>query len=428
MIDLLGSGAAAWERAQTVAREVFARYGYAPIYTPLVEYTEVFARGIGEATDVVGKEMYSFEDRGGRGLSLRPENTAGVVRAAIDAHLTDNGGGAKLYYAGPMFRYERPQKGRQRQFYQIGAEALGFAAPMADAEMILMLWDFFCTLGLPAERMRLLLNSMGDGDCRPAWRDEVAAFIRNHAHELCEDCVRRADTNPLRAFDCKNESCRAVFEGAPPLTGALCDDCARHFAQVRALLDAAGLDYVLDPTLVRGLDYYTRTVFEIQVDDGLGSQNAIGGGGRYDGLFEQLGGRPTPGIGFAIGFERSLLAMEAAGVDAPGEGTATVYVAVAGTGAGLREAAFALVTRLRAAGIAAVTDLTNRSLKAQFKQADRAGARFVAVMGDDEQARGGVTLRNMDSKREEFVLADDIVSALFALSPDLSAQAKNPTR
>ena len=223
-VDLLGSSARGWDALQGAARRVFGRCGYEPVYTPLFEHTEVFARGIGEATDVVGKEMYTFVDRGGRSLTLRPENTAGVVRAAIDAHLTDNGGSAKLYYAGPMFRYERPQKGRQRQFYQIGAEALGLATPLADAEMILMLWDFFTELGLKSASMKLLLNSMGCAACRPAYREQVAAFIREHAasSELCEDCLRRADTNPLRAFDCKKERCHEVFSHAPRFVDALC--------------------------------------------------------------------------------------------------------------------------------------------------------------------------------------------------------------
>ena len=409
-VDLLGASARGWDLLQETARDVFTRYGYESIYTPIFEQTEVFTRGIGEATDVVNKEMYSFVDRGDRPITLRPENTAGVVRAAIEAHLTDNGAAAKLYYAGPMFRYERPQKGRQRQFYQIGAEAMGQSSPLTDAEMILMLWDYFTTLGLRPANMTLLVNSMGDDACRPAYRDSVATFIRDHAGELCADCTRRADTNPLRAFDCKNESCRAVMDRAPRIEDALCSDCRTHFDEVLGLLDAAKLQYKIDPRLVRGLDYYTRTVFEIQVDHGLGAQNAIGGGGRYDGLFEQLGGKPTPGIGFAVGAERTLLALEASGTDASADDRMVVYVAAAGDEQ--RQAAFEMAMELRGRNITALCDLQERSLKGQFKQADKSGASFVLVLGEDEIVRGGVTLRDMNTKEERFVTLGSVVKTL----------------
>ncbi|MCL2332472.1 MAG: histidine--tRNA ligase, partial [Actinomycetia bacterium] len=263
--DLYGERAQAWEHLQRVAAEVFSRYGYRPLYTPVFEATELFSRGIGTATDVVNKEMYTFKDRAGRKLTLRPENTAGVVRAAIEKNLLGEGGVAKLYYAGPMFRYERPQKGRQRQFYQLGAEALGVTLPEADAEMILMLWEYFCELTLPQQRMQLLINSMGCPQCRPAYRKELARYLGAHKEELCEDCQKRTRTNPLRTFDCKKPACRKVLAAAPKIADALCRDCAEHEARLERLLDGAGLIYRLEPTLVRGLDYYTRTVFEIQV-------------------------------------------------------------------------------------------------------------------------------------------------------------------
>ena len=272
------------------AAEVFARYGYEPIYTPLFEHTEVFVRGIGEATDIVGKEMYTFLDKGGRSITLRPEGTAPVVRAALEHDLVANGQSAKLYYSGPMFRYERPQKGRTRQFWQIGAEALGMARAHRrrrghrDAHGVLRSRRACLANGCGS-----CVNSMGDEKCRPAYRDNVADFIRAHAEELCDECVRRAETNPLRAFDCKNEGCRAIMSHAPLLRDELCDECAAHYAAVKSYLDALGIAYEEDPSLVRGLDYYTRTVFEIQAE-GLGSQNAIGGGGRYDRLMEQYGG------------------------------------------------------------------------------------------------------------------------------------------
>ncbi|MCL2379305.1 MAG: histidine--tRNA ligase [Coriobacteriia bacterium] len=408
--DLLGDSARSWDTLQSTAREVFTRYGYTSIYTPIFENTEVFTRGIGEATDVVGKEMYTFEDRGGRSITLRPENTAGVVRAAIQAGLTANSAHAKLFYAGPMFRFERPQKGRQRQFYQIGAEGLGLDSALADAEMIMMLWDYFTTLGLKPASMRLLINSMGDEVCRPAYRIKLAAFITDNADGLCDDCVRRANTNPLRAFDCKKEACREIMDRALRLSDELCGECATHQDTVLRLLDQAGLQYELDSRLVRGLDYYTRTVFEIQVDHGLGSQNAIGGGGRYDGLFEDLGGKPTPCIGFAIGAERTVLALEAQDTAIAIDDSLCVYVAAVADEQ--REAALAMAMELRGRGLTALSDLQNRSLKAQFKQADRARAGHVLVLGEDEVARKGVTMRNMETKEERFVTLGSVFKML----------------
>jgi len=410
--DLLPDVARAWEHLQRVAQELFARYGYEPVYTPLFEHTEVFTRGIGEATDIVAKEMYTFEDKAGRSITLRPEGTASVVRAALEHNLTANGAQAKLYYAGPMFRYERPQKGRMRQFWQIGIEVLGAAGPTADAEVIAILWRYFEALGLPVASMRLLLNSMGDEACRPAYRERIAAYIGAHADGLCEECDRRAVTNPLRAFDCKNPACREVMSGAPLLRDELCDACAAHYAEVKTHLNGLGIPYVEDPSLVRGLDYYTRTVFEIQVDAGLGSQNAIGGGGRYDRLMEAYGGPETPGLGFALGFERTLLAMQAAGVEIPAPPRAEVFVArVDDT---VTAEVFALAQRLRDEGIAAELDHQARSLKSQFKQADRLGARFVVVVGPDELAAGEVTLRDMSTKEEKRVALGAAAAAVAA--------------
>lgn len=411
-VDLVGSSAHAWSFVVSTANEVFARYGYDPIFTPIFEHTEVFTRGIGEATDVVGKEMYTFTDKGGRSVTLRPENTASVVRAAIEGSLTANGATSKLHYAGPMFRYERPQKGRQRQFYQIGAEALGFTEPETDAEMVIMLWRYFVELGIPVSSMRLLVNSMGDPECRPAYRDSVASYIRERGDELCEECNRRADTNPLRAFDCKNPTCKDVMAAAPKLADHLCAGCRSHHGRVLELLDLAGIPYVQDPTLVRGLDYYTRTVFEIQVDSGLGSQNAIGGGGRYDGLFEALGGKPTPGIGFAVGFERTLLALEAAGVDFPDRPQTCVFVATSTDE--LKTAAFGLAQELRDAGVSAVCDLQGRNLKGQFKQADKLRVAKTVIMSPVEYSAGDVILRDMESGDEIRVSAESVIETINA--------------
>lgn len=409
--DMLPDTARVWEHLLRIAQELFARYGFEPIFTPMFEHTDVFVRGIGEATDIVGKEMYTFTDKGGRSITLRPEGTAPVVRAALEHGLTANGQSAKLYYAGPMFRYERPQAGRMRQFWQIGVEALGMSEPSLDAEVIALLMEFFAAAGVPRASMRLLINSMGDEHCRPAYREKVAAHIRAHADELCEECVRRAETNPLRAFDCKNEGCRTVMASAPLLRDELCDDCAAHYTAVKSNLDALGIVYIEDPTLVRGLDYYTRTVFEVQAE-GLGAQNAIGGGGRYDRLFEQYGGQPTPGLGFALGFERVMLALQAANVEVPRPAIAEVYVArvdsrVAGE-------VFRIASELRAAGIAAELDHQGRSLKAQFKVADRLGARFVTVVGPEELAAGEAVVRRMSDGGEERIALGSLAAGLLA--------------
>lgn len=407
--DMLPDVASAWEHMTRTAQEFFSRYGYEPVYTPLFEHTEIFMRGIGEATDIVAKEMYTFLDRGNppNSLTLRPEGTASVVRAAVQHNLVPPGSSAKFYYLGPMFRYERPQKGRMRQFWQIGIELLGAPKPSADAEVIAMLWRFFETLGIPADTMRLLVNSMGDENCRPAYREMLAIYIRQHAADLCEECNRRADTNPLRAFDCKNPKCAGVMSGAPLLRDRLCDECAGHYAEVGSLLDALGIPYTEEPRLVRGLDYYTRTVFEVQVEAGLGSQNAIGGGGRYDRLMEMFGGKPTPGLGFALGFERTLLAIQAAGVKAFLPRRAEVYVA--GVDKAAAKDAFVLAQVLRDNGIVTELDHLGRSLKAKFKQADRLGARIVVVVGPDEIAAGEVTLRDMETKHESRVPLGSLV-------------------
>jgi histidyl-tRNA synthetase len=413
--DMLPATARIWEHLLRIAQDLFTRYGYEPVYTPVFEHTDVFVRGIGEATDIVGKEMYTFLDKGNppRSLTLRPEGTAPVVRAALEHGLTANGQSCKLYYAGPMFRYERPQAGRMRQFWQIGVEAIGMSDPTVDAEVIALLMEFFAEAGIPGENMRLLINSMGDEACRPAYRDKIAGFIRSNRDDLCDECVRRADTNPLRAFDCKNEGCAAVMAKAPLLRDELCDDCAAHYAAVKTNLDALGIAYIEDSTLVRGLDYYTRTVFEVQAE-GLGAQNGIGGGGRYDRLMELYGGPPTPGLGFALGFERTVLALQSAGVGTPAREIAEVYVAR--TVPEFATEAFKITQALREGDIAAEMDHQGRSLKAQMKAADRLGASFVVLVGPDEMSTGQVTLRDMTTKHERRVdsrmLADELYEAL----------------
>lgn len=426
--DLFGGYMRAWQRMQDVARELFGSYGFDMIETPAIEQVDTFVHGIGESTDVVRKEMFrvfsgallpDVLERGSEGhlkprqrMAMRPEGTAGVVRAAVENNFVPQGAApAKLWYAEAMFRGERPQKGRLRQFHQVGVEWLGASDPAADAECIIMLMEYFHRLGFSRESLRLTINSMGDAACRPAYRDKVRAFILDHADEMCEDCLERAQINPLRAFDCKNDHCREVMADAPLAPDNLCDECAAHYAAVKRHLDAAGVSYVEDPTLVRGLDYYTRTVFEVEVvGAGVG---AIGGGGRYDGLVELEGGKPTPGLGFAVGFERICLALAEQGVDLGGEEPSCVYVACT-PGEDTRAAAFGACLALRSAGVRTEADYQGRSLKAQFKQADKLGARLCAIIGSDELAAGTVTLRDMVSHEQVQVPAAELVAAVQA--------------
>jgi histidyl-tRNA synthetase len=422
--DLYGGYMRAWQHMTDVAREVFGAYGFDMIETPAIEQVATFVHGIGESTDVVRKEMFrvfsgalidnllaSGSENGLKAkqrLALRPEGTAGVVRAAVQNNFVPQGGApVKLWYAGPMFRGERPQKGRLRQFHQVGVEWLGAPDPASDAECIIMLMTFFEQLGFAPESLRLVINSMGDAACRPAYRDKVRSFILDHKDEMCADCLERAELNPLRAFDCKNDHCREVMKDAPLVQDNLCDDCAAHYAQVKRYLDEAGIAYVEDPTLVRGLDYYTRTVFEVEVvGAGVG---AIGGGGRYDGLMELEGGKPTPGLGFAVGFERIALALEAQGVDLGGSAPSCVYVACTPD---VRPAVFGATLALRNAGIRTEADYQGRSLKSQFKQADKLGARLCVVLGSDEVAAGLATLRDMSTHEQVQVPLGELAHAV----------------
>ena len=428
--DLIGNDAIMWSYMREAAEEAFTAYGYVPVEIPMFEQADVFVHGLGTSTDVVRKEMFTVlspdgyakvsegrasELKADQRLALRPEGTAGTVRALIEHNLVPQGAApVKLWYAGSMFRAERPQKGRLREFHQIGVECLGASDPAADAELIVMFVRFIEALGISQDQVRILINSMGDDACRPAYRDSVAAYIRAHEGELCEECRRRADTNPLRAFDCKNEHCHEVMEGAPKISDALCPDCRAHYEAVKRYLDAQHINYVEDPRLVRGLDYYTRTVFEVQVTDGLGSQNAIGGGGRYDKLVEVTGGKPTPGLGFAAGFERIVLAMQAAGAPMPQLVHPDVFVAQTGPEVALE--AFNLVQELRDAGFIVEADRQGRSLKSQFKLADKYSVDAVVVLGPDELAEGQCTVRDMASHEERKValseVAQDLAQAL----------------
>ncbi|HSS42476.1 MAG TPA: histidine--tRNA ligase [Solirubrobacterales bacterium] len=380
--DILPEQARARARLERAAAEIFARAGYEPIATPAFEDTALFERGVGQSTDIVRKEMFTFEDKGERSLTLRPEGTASICRAYLEHGMHKLAQPVKLSYLGPFFRHERPQAGRYRQFHQLGIECIGTDSPLADAEVIMLLSDLLGELGVPGVELRL--GSLGSFEARRAYLEDLKAHLHANEGELSEDVRERIDLNPLRAFDSDHEGTRGVMASAPTLVGRLEGGDAEHFAEVRALLDAAGIDYVVDETLVRGLDYYTRTIFSF-VCDALGAQSEIGGGGRYDGLIEQLGGRATPAVGFAAGIERILLALDeevpAAGRDA--------FIAVADPGQ--RGRAMALAVELRHAGVSVEVDLAGRSLKGQLKHADRIGAGRVLIL----EADGSAQLREM---------------------------------
>jgi histidyl-tRNA synthetase len=380
--DILPDAAHARARIERTAAAIFARAGYEPVSTPAFEDTELFERGVGRSTDIVRKEMFTFEDKGGRNITLRPEGTAPICRAYLEHGMHKLAQPVKLSYVGPFFRHERPQAGRYRQFHQLGLEAIGTDSPLADAETIMLLAELLAELGVPGVRLRL--GSLGSPSARLEYLEELKSHLRAHEAELSKDVRERIELNPLRAFDSSDEGTRGVMESAPTIVGQLDGEDAAHFAEVRSLLDASGIDYEIDPTLVRGLDYYTRTIFSFVCSE-LGAQSEIGGGGRYDGLIEQLGGPPTPAIGWAAGIERIMLALgdgaEASARDA--------FVAVADNGQ--RQRALALAKELRNAGLAVEVDLAGRSLKGQLKHADRIGARRVLILEGD----GTVQLRDM---------------------------------
>ncbi len=388
--DILPGQVEKWQWLQAELHAVFAGYGYKEIITPIFEHTELFVRGIGDTTDVVSKEMYTFADKKGRSLTLRPEGTASVVRAYLEHNMAAWPQPVKLYYIGPSFRYETPQAGRYRQFHQFGAEALGSADPALDAEMIIISIAIYQRLGV--RDFLVKLNSIGCPECRARHRAALQQHLAPVLERLCETCRSRYEKNPLRILDCKNEVCQALTADAPRTTAFLCPDCQAHFARVQQLLQAAGIAFELDERLVRGLDYYTRTVFEVHSAD-LGAQSALSGGGRYDGLVEACGGKPAPGVGFAAGLERALEVMDRQGITPPhGRGTDVFVVTL---GQAVQVDAFILVQQLRQAGLLVETDYLQRSMKAQMKAADRLGVPWVLILGEDELARRVVQVRDM---------------------------------
>ncbi len=401
--DVLPADSYKWQYVEEKARQVARLYGLREIRTPVFEYTELFSRGVGETTDVVTKEMYTFLDKGNRSVTLKPEGTAGVARSFIENGLYGTPMPLKMYYIIPAFRYERPQAGRLREFHQFGAEVYGSAAPDTDAEVIALAHDFIASLGLKA---KLRINSIGCKKCRKAFNDALKEYFRPRLGEMCPDCRARFDKNPMRMLDCKVPACKAIAAGAPTILDYLCDDCKEHFAAVQKYLQIAGIPYEIDPGIVRGLDYYTRTVFEF-VSEEIGAQGTVLGGGRYDGLIEEIGGPSTPAVGFAAGLERLLLLMEKSGASFPAAPAPVVYIA--GMDAACREKAFEIAAVLRRAGVPCEVDHMERSLKAQFKYADKLQAKYTAVIGGNELQEGVMDVKNMsDSSRERVPFADAV--------------------
>jgi histidyl-tRNA synthetase len=405
--DVLPTATPRWQYVEGKFREVCGLFGFREIRTPTFEETELFTRHTGETTDIVSKQMYTFEDKGGRSLTLRPEGTPPTVRAYLEHNLGADQPVTKLYYFGRIFRYERPQSGRYREHNQVGVEMIGSAAPEADAEVVSLAWLFFKSLGLTNVELRL--NSLGGPEDRAVYREELRKYAASFLEDLCDTCRRRYDVNPLRMLDCKEERCKELLSGAPAVGDYLCGDCRKHFAAVQRCLAALGIQFLVDTHLVRGLDYYTRTVFEFQTPL-LGAQNTICGGGRYDNMIEDMGGPPTPALGFGLGIERLLLTLERLDIDLPQPPNPAVFVAALGEEA--REVALRLLFDLRLRGIAGETDFTGKSLKAQMKLADKLGARIVLIIGEDEVKQGVVTLRDMLSKEQRQVRLEDAVESL----------------
>ncbi len=407
-VDLVPGATEKWQLVEDVLKSEAELNGFGEIRTPVFEHTELFLRGVGDTTDVVEKQMYTFEDKGGRSITLRPEGTAGAVRAMLENGLYNAGYPVKLYYCIPCFRYEKPQSGRLREFRTFGVEMFGAAEPAADVQVIALALSAFKRLGLAD--VGLQLNSIGCPECRREYHKALKEYFTAYKDQLCETCLSRLERNPMRILDCKSPACQEIAAGAPKITDYLCEDCKAHFAKVQELLTALGIAYELDPGLVRGLDYYTRTVFEFP-SKSLGF--ALGGGGRYDGLVEEMGGKPTPGLGFGLGLDRILMALE--GQDFPEPVRCEVYIASMGEKA--QQRAFLLMDKLHQCGVPADCDLCARGLKAQMKYADRIGAKYTMVLGDNELEAGKAELKNMKTgEKVEVSIGGDFVDSYIAAS------------
>ncbi|WP_347549461.1 histidine--tRNA ligase [Pseudalkalibacillus hwajinpoensis] len=409
--DIVPGTSELWQYVEDKARDICRRYNYHELRTPIFEHTELFQRGVGDTTDIVQKEMYTFEDRGNRSLTLRPEGTASAVRAYVNNKMYGlPEQPVKLYYIGPMFRYERPQSGRMRQFVQFGIEALGSNNPSIDAEVIALAMGLYQELGL--KKLKLYLNSLGDRESREAHRKALINHFEPRIDEFCSDCQNRLEKNPLRILDCKKDRDHELMGTAPSIIDYLNEESAQYFAKVKEALDHMNIDYVLDDRLVRGLDYYNHTAFEIMSDaDGFGAITTLSGGGRYNGLVEEMGGPSTPGIGFAMSIERLLMALEAEGVELPIEKTIDCYVVTMGDEA--ETVSNGLVQELRKAEISTERDYLNKKMKSQFKTANRLQAKYVAILGDEEIARNEINVKDMDTGEQQAVSLTDIATYLI---------------
>ncbi len=406
--DVLPKDSYRWQFVEDVMRKESAAYGFKEIRTPVFEHTELFARGVGQTTDVVQKEMYTFDTKGGESVTLRPEGTAGAARAVLEHGLVNDSLPIKASYFVSCYRYEKPQAGRLREFHQFGLECYGTQSPVADAELICAAQSIFDRLGI--KRLRLEINSIGCPTCRAEYHKALKEYFYGYKDELCETCNSRLEKNPMRILDCKSSVCSKIAQGAPKITDYLCDECKEHFASVQKYLDAAGVEYTINPTIVRGLDYYTKTVFEF-VTDFIGAQGTVCGGGRYDGLIEELGGKHLPSLGFAMGIERLLMLMDKQGIEIPKPSTCDLYVAVMGEKASLKS--FEIIKAVRSCGLIAETDVVGRGLRAQMKYADKIGAKFSMVLGDNEIEQGKAVIKNMSSGEQTEIVLDETFAEKF---------------
>jgi len=405
--DILPEDILKWYYIEDVIKEILNKYGYKEIRTPFFEYTDLFVRGIGESTDIVTKEMFTFPDRKGRSLTLRPEGTASVIRAYLGNGMDRISKVIKLFYLGPMFRCEKPQAGRFRQFNQFGIEVIGTKSSAADVEVILTVLDVYKKLGL--KNLEIVINSVGCKKCRVDYIQKLKKYLKNKKDFLCSECKERYIKNPLRVLDCKKDSCKRIIEEAPVIIDNLCQECESHFSEVKSYLDDQKIVFHEDPRLVRGLDYYTKTAFEI-ISGGLGAQNAIGGGGRYDDLVEELGGKPTPAVGFAAGIERMIIAIDQQKVEWPVEKGLDVFVAKVDEKN--KDTAFRLLQKIRNAGLSADMDYSEGSLKSQMRIANKIGARYTVIVGEEELSKDMVILRNMKTKEQKEVEIDNLINEL----------------
>ena len=406
--DVLPKDSYRWQFVEDVMRKESAAYGFKEIRTPVFEHTELFARGVGQTTDVVQKEMYTFDTKGGESVTLRPEGTAGAARAVLEHGLVNDSLPIKASYFVSCYRYEKPQAGRLREFHQFGLECYGTQSPVADAELICAAQSIFDRLGI--KQLRLEINSIGCPTCRAEYHKALKEYFYGYKDELCETCNSRLEKNPMRILDCKSPVCSKIAQGAPKITDYLCDECKEHFASVQKYLDAAGVEYTVNPTIVRGLDYYTKTVFEF-VTDFIGAQGTVCGGGRYDGLIEELGGKHLPSLGFAMGIERLLMLMDKQGIEIPKPSTCDLYVAVMGESASLKS--FEIIKAVRSCGLIAETDIVGRGVRAQMKYADKIGAKFSMVLGDNEIEQGKAVIKNMSNGEQTEIVLDNTFAEKF---------------